>query len=154
MIYEVKFPPGLDIADSVLTPPVPAADGCWYFSIYGKLNSPDAKAYCYRWTLGMALAEPLTLEEYTRKRGTLAVGVQGQHLWQWSFREDKTLIVQIVPDWAPPAWMTPGAALEAHIAAIDVRLTKIEAALGNASAPALDPKDREALDRLRRMLGL
>lgn len=157
MIYEVKFPPGFDALDGVQPNPVPAADGRSYFTVYGKQDGTAAKAYMCRWAPDMLVAEFLTLEQYTAARGAPAVGPGGQHLWLWSFDTGKRLFVQIVPDWAPPAWMTPGAdprvdALVSQLGALSQQVTAIETALANASA--LDPEDREALDRLRRMIGL
>lgn len=109
MISEIKFLAGFDIADAVLVNPVPGADGCWYFSVYGKASATaPALSYMCRWKPGMIEAEFVPLELYTRFRGAPAVGALGQHLWLFSFDTGKHLFVQSVPDWAPPAWMAGG----------------------------------------------
>ena len=149
MLYKVKFLDGLDLVNAVLTPPVPALDGYWYFSVFGKrAGSPDAKAYCYRWSQVTPFAEPLTLEQYTNARGTLAVGGLGKRLWQWSF-EDKEIIVQLVPDWEPPTWMVTN--YEARLAALEAKVRELEA---RPSGGGLSARYTQALEKLCALLGL
>lgn len=155
-IYNISFPTGFDVADSVLVPPVAGADGKWYFSVYGKkaAGSP-ALTYLCRWGFGMTEVEFVTLDVYTTARGAPTVGPGGARLWLFGFNTGKRLIVQLCPDWAPPAWMGIDPRVDALVsqnAALHQRIVELETALGNVRAGGLDAGDREALDRVRELL--
>lgn len=158
-IYHVPMPAGLTLVNSVQPNPWPAADGKWYFTVYGSLNGAQAVSYMLRWNQTMASAEFVPIEEHTNAQGTPAIGAAASpHMWLWSF-QDKQLRVQIVPDWAPPAWMQSpppfdDSALVARIAALEqlaaaqaLAIAQIETELGNIGA-GLETGDRAALDVL------
>lgn len=141
-IYEVKFPAGFDVADSVQPNPVPGADGLWYFTVYGKQDGAPAKTHMCRWGPNSVAVEFLTLERYTTARGAPAVGALGKGLWLWSFDTGKKLFVQSVPDWTPPVWMVND--LAARVVALEAR----------AAGGTLSERHAKALDALCRLMGI
>lgn len=156
--YDIAFPDSYDVADAVLVPPIPGADGKWYFSVYAKKNKDSpALTYLCRWGPGMTEVEFVDLERYTTARGAPAVGPGGARLWLFGFDQGKRLIVQLCPDWSPPAWMNGSAA----IAALNQRITELEqdvaglwTVLGGAGAGLTEEQaaDLAWVGKLRRAL--
>lgn len=100
MVYDIPFPAGFDLADSVQPEPVMSSDGHWYFTAYGKMQKgAPALTYMCRWTIGQAVVEFVTLEAYTSARGSPAS--DGARLWLMAHDAGKRLRLQVVPDWTP-----------------------------------------------------
>ena len=161
MVYDITFPAGFDVADAVLVPPVPSADGKWYFSVYGKVNSSaPALTYLCRWGPGMAQVEFVPLDVYTHARGAPAVGIGGARLWLFGFDTGKRLIVQLTEGWAPPAWLGTDPRVDtlvSQVAVLQLQLVEVQTALGNVSGGGLT--DEQAADlvwlkALRRLLSV
>lgn len=150
--YEVKFPSGFDLADLVQPTQVPSGQSCgyrWYFAAYGKLRVGDpARQYVFRWGTGDPVAERIVMEHDTTARGSLAVGAGGLGLWLMAHDAGKKVVLQQVPGWEPPDWMRPSKDYEAEIAALRRELE------ARPTGGGMDAGDREALNRLRDMIGI
>jgi hypothetical protein len=120
MIYDIPFPIGFDLANSVQPEPVYGADGSWYFTVYGRIQK-DAPALTYmcRWKIGQAVVEFVPLEAYTNARGSPAS--DGARLWLMSHDAGKRLRLQTVD-----GWQSPTLALEAQIAALTVLVAQLQ----------------------------
>lgn len=100
MIFDIPFPIGFDLADSVQPEPVMSADGHWYFTVYGKMRKgAPALTYMCCWAIGQSVVEFVTLEAYTSARGSPAS--DGAQLWLMAHDAGKRLRLQLVPGWMP-----------------------------------------------------
>lgn len=115
--YDLTFPSGFDLADSVQPEPfMSGSDDKWYFTVYGKMHSGDpALSYVCRWKPGQAVVEFVPLEIYTSARGSPAS--DGARLWFMAHDKNKHLRLETVPDWTPAGGyaMAPGGSVRVFV---------------------------------------